>query len=90
MEINIDFKKIFDDTYCIEKNKEVLNSLDREDLYENLRSIALKYIKPYDYECYQEFMKLIASESYYKEIERNDVYLVKDIYFWIKFAKNPL
>lgn len=90
MEINIGLEKVLDDAYCKEKNKEILNSMDREELYKNLWAIALTYIKPYDYESYQEFMELIAKESYYREIERDDIYLVRDIYFWINFAKNPL
>ena len=90
MEIDIELEKILDDTYCKEKNEEILNSMDREELYKNLYVMALKYIKPYDYESYKEFMDLIANESYYKEIERNDIYLVRDIYFWVNFAKNPL
>lgn len=90
MKFDIKLEKILDDTYCKEKNKEILNSMDKDELYENLCSIALTYIKPYDDTSYQEFMDLIASESYYREIERNDIYLIRDVYFWIKFAKNPL
>lgn len=90
MKIDIELKKILDDTYCKEKNKEILNSMDRDELYENLCSIALTYIKSYDNKSYQEFMDLIASESYYRDIERNNIYLIRDVYFWIKFAKNPL
>lgn len=90
MKIEIELKKILDDTYCKEKNKEILNSMDRDELYENLRSIALTQIKPYDNEFYQEFMDLITSENYYRDIKRNDVYLIRDVYFWVKFAKNPL
>lgn len=90
MKININLEKILDDTYCKEKNKEILNSMDRDELYENLCDIALRFIKPYDNESYQEFMDLIAKDSYYRDIERNDIYLIRDVYFWIKFAKNPL
>ena len=64
--------------------------MDSYELYKNLCDIALKYIKPYDYESYEEFMNLIAKKSYYSEIRRNDIYLIRDVYFWIKFAKNPL
>jgi len=35
-------------------------------------------------------MDLIASENYYREIERNNIYLIRDVYFWIEFAKNTL
>lgn len=90
MKFDIELEKILDDTYCEEKNKEILNSMDRDELYENLRSIALTQIKPYDNKFYQEFMDLISSESYYRDIKRNDVYLIRDVYFWVKFAKNPL
>ncbi len=90
MEFDIELEKILDDTYCKEKNKEILNSMDREELYENLCDIALRLIKPYSNESYQEFMDLIAKESYYREIERNEIYLIRDVYFWVKFAKNPL
>jgi hypothetical protein len=90
MKFNIELEKILDDTYCKEKNKEILNSMDRDELYENLCNIALTQIKPYDNKFYQEFMDLISSESYYRDIERNDVYLIRDVYFWVKFAKNPL
>lgn len=87
MDIDIKLEKILDDTYCEEKNKEILNSMDRDELYENLWDIALKFIKPYDDESYQEFMDLVETESYYREIERNDIYLIRDVYFWIKSAK---
>ena len=90
MEFDIELEKILDDTYCEEKNKEILNSMDKDELYENLYTLALTDIKPYDNKSYQEFMDLIASESYYREIERNNIYLIRDVYFWIKFAKNPL
>ena len=90
MKFDIELEKILDDAYCEEKNKEILNSMDRDELYENLRSIALTQIKPYDNEFYQEFMDLITSENYYRDIKRNDVYLIRDVYFWVKFAKNPL
>lgn len=90
MKIDVQLEKILDDTYCKEKNKEILNSMDREELYESLYNIALKFIKPYDNESYQDFMDLIAKDSYYRDIERNDIYLIRDVYFWIKFAKNPL
>lgn len=90
MKFDIELEKILDDTYCKEKNKEILNSMDRDELYENLCSIALTYIKSYDNKSYQEFMDLIASESYYRDIERNNIYLIRDVYFLIKFAKNPL
>jgi hypothetical protein len=86
----IELEKILDDTYCEEKNKEILNSMDRDDLYKNLCGVALTYIKPYDSQSYKEFMDLIAKDSYYRDIERNDIYLIRDVYFWIKFAKNPL
>lgn len=90
MKLDIELKKILDDEYCKEKNKEILNSMDRDELYENLRIIALTQIKPYDNEFYQEFIDLITSENYYRDIERNNVYLIRDVYFWVKFAKNPL
>lgn len=90
MEFDIELEKILDDVYCKEKNKEILNSMDRDELYENLCNIALTYIKPYDNKSYLEFIDLIANESYYREIGRNDIYLIRDVYFWIKFAKNPL
>lgn len=90
MEFDIELEKILDDTYCKEKNKEILNSMDKDELYKNLYSIALKYIKPYDNKFYQEFIELITSENYYRDIERNNVYLIRDVYFWVKFAKNPL
>lgn len=90
MEFDIELEKILDDTYCKEKNKEILNSMDKNELYENLYLLALTYIKPYDNKFYQEFIDLITSENYYRDIERNNVYLIRDIYFWIKFAKNPL
>lgn len=90
MKFDIELEKILDDTYCKEKNKEILNSMDKDELYENLRSIALTQIKPYDNKFYQEFIDLITSENYYRDIERNDVYLIRDVYFWVKFAKNPL
>ena len=90
MKLDIELEKILDDTYCEEKNNEISNSMDRDELYENLHSIALTQIKPYDNEFYQEFMDLITSENYYRDIERNNVYLIRDIYFWVKFAKNPL
>lgn len=90
MEFDIELEKILDDEYCKEKNKEILNSMDEDELYEHLWNIALTQIKPYDNEFYQEFMDLIASENYYRDIKRNDVYLIRDVYFWIKFAKNPL
>lgn len=90
MEFDIELEKILDDTYCKEKNKEILNSMDKDELYENLHIIALTQIKPYDNEFYQEFMELITSENYYRDIKRNDVYLIRDVYFWVKFAKNPL
>jgi hypothetical protein len=90
MEFDIELEKILDDTYCEEKNKEILNSMDRDELYENLCGVALTYIKPYDSESYQEFMDLIAKDSYYRDIERNNIYIIRDVYFWIEFAKNPL
>lgn len=90
MRIDIRLEKILDDTYCKEKNKEILNLMDRDELYEILCELALKYIKPYNDDDYKEFMDLIAKDSYYRDIERNDIYLIRDVYFWIKFAKNPL
>ena len=90
MKLDIELEKILDDEYCKEKNKEILNSMGKDELYENLRSIALTQIKPYDNKFYQEFIDLISNESYYRDIERNDVYLIRDVYFWVKFAKNPL
>lgn len=90
MRIDIELEKILDDTYCEEKNKEILSSMDREELFNNLYELALKYIKPYDDNDYREFMDLIAKDSYYRDIERNDIYVIRDVYFWIKFAKNPL
>ena len=90
MEFDIELEKILDDTYCEKKNKEILNSMDRDELYENLRSIALTQIKPYDNKFYQEFIDLITSENYYRDIKRNDIYLIRAVYFWIKFANNPL
>lgn len=90
MRIDIELEKILDDTYCEEKNKEILSSMDREELFNNLCELALKYIKPYDDNDYREFMDLIAKDSYYRDIERNDIYVIRDVYFWIKFAKNPL
>lgn len=90
MKFDIELEKILDDTYCKKKNKEILNLMDRNELYENLCELALKYIKPYDDDDYQEFMDLIAKDSYYRDIERNDIYVIRDVYFWIKFAKNPL
>ena len=90
MKIDIELEKILDDTYCEEKNEEILNLMDREELYRNLCDIALTYIKPHSNDDYQEFMDLIAKDSYYRDIERNDIYVIRDVYFWIKFAKNPL
>lgn len=90
MKIDIELEKILNDTYCKEKNKEILSSMDRDELYENLCELALKCIKPYNDDDYQEFMDLIAKDSYYRDIERNDIYVIRDVYFWIKFAKNPL
>lgn len=90
MKFDIELEKILDDTYCKKKNKEILNLMDRNELYENLCELALKYIKPYDDDDYQEFMDLIAKDSYYRDIERNNIYIIRDVYFWIKFAKNPL
>ena len=33
MEFDIELEKILDDTYCKEKNKEILNSMNRDELY---------------------------------------------------------
>lgn len=90
MKIEVSLEKILDDTYCKEKNKEILSSLNKDEIYDELCNLASILIKPFDNESYQEFMELIANESYYKEIERNDIFLIRDVYFWMKFAKNPL
>jgi len=36
MKFDIELEKNLDDTYCGKKNKEILNSMDRDELYETL------------------------------------------------------
>lgn len=83
-------EKIFDDVYCEKMNKKILSLGNEDDLYNSLCKIALTYIKPFDDETYKEFLELITNEHYYKEIKRNNIYLIRDFYFWVHFAQKNL